>query len=248
MGKLDGKVAIITGAGRGIGKAIALEFAREGCDVIVNYNTSEKADKDVAREIEKICREALVVKANVANPDDVKNLVDQTIKHFKRIDILVNNAGVISAKPLNDLDFKEWEKVLHTNVIGAFNCMKEVSKHMLKQKSGSIVNISSKYADVGVPVVMHYTASKAALVNLTKSFSLELAPFVRVNTVSPGNIDTEMTQRAGKEFIETTVKKTPLGRLGYPEEVAKAVLFLVSDDSSFITGQNIVVDGGWSLK
>ncbi len=248
MGKLDDKVAIITGASRGIGNVIALEFAREGADIIVNYNTSEKGAKEVARQIEKLGREALVIKADVSKPEEVKELVEKTYKHFKRIDILVNNAGVISAKVLNDLDFKEWERILHTNVIGSFNCAKEASKHMLKQKSGNIINISSKYGDIGSEFVMHYTASKAALTNLTKSLAISLAPHIRVNSISPGNIDTEMTQRAGKDFIEMTIKKTPLGRLGEPHEIAKAAVFLASEDSSFITGQNLVVDGGWSLK
>ncbi len=248
MGKLDDKVAIVTGASRGIGRAIALEFAREGADVVVNYNTSEREAKEVAKQIGKIGREALVVKADVSKPEEVRDLVEKTYKHFKRIDILVNNAGVISAKLLNDLDFKEWERILHTNVIGAFSCAKEVSKYMLKQKHGSIINISSKYGDVGSEFVMHYTASKAALTNLTKSLALSLAPNIRVNTISPGNIDTEMTQRAGKDFIEMTIKKTPLGRLGEPHEIAKASVFLASDDSSFVTGHNLVVDGGWSLK
>lgn len=248
MGKLDDKVAIVTGASRGIGKAIALEFARQGADVVVNYKTSEKEAKEVARQIETIGRETLIVKADVSKPEGVEQLVEKTYKHFKRIDVLVNNAGFISAKMLNDLDFGDWEKILHTNVIGAFSCAKEVSKYMLKQKSGNIINISSKYGDVGSEFVMHYTASKAALTNLTKSLALSLAPNIRVNTISPGNIDTEMTQRAGKDFIEMTIKKTPLGRLGESHEIAKVAVFLVSEDSSFITGQNIVVDGGWSLK
>lgn len=247
--KLKNKVALVTGAGRGIGKAIALEFAKEGANVIINYNKSKKEAEDVKNEIEKTGSKVIVIKADVSKKEEVEEMIEKTLNEFKRIDILVNNAGVISAAPLQELTEEDWDKIMDVNLKGVFLCSKAVSKIMMKQKSGKIINISSIYGSIfGAEYVMHYCASKAGVANLTKSLAQALAPHIQVNSISPGNIDTEMTRRAGDDFIKKVIEKTPLKRLGKPEEIAKVAVFLASSDSDFITGQNIVVDGGLSLE
>jgi len=247
--KLKGKVALITGSGKGIGKAIALEFAEEGANVIVNYNKSKKEAEEVVREIKRIGSKAISVKADVSKKDEIDKLIEISLKEFKKIDILVNNAGVISVAPLQNITEEEWSKTMDVNLKGSFLCSQAVSKIMMKQKSGKIINISSIYGSIfGGEYVIHYCVSKAGVANLTKSLAKALAPHVKVNSISPGNIDTEMTRRAGDDFIKKVIEKTPLKRLGKPEEIAKAAVFLASNDSDFITGQNIVVDGGLSLE
>jgi 3-oxoacyl-[acyl-carrier protein] reductase len=247
--KLKGKVALITGAGRGIGKAIALEFAKEGSNVIINYNKSKNEAEEVKNEIEKLGSKAIAIKADVSKKDDVEKMVETILKEFKRIDILVNNAGIISVAPFQKLDEEEWDKIMDTNLKGVFLCSKAVSEAMIKQRSGKIINISSIYGSIfGGQYVAHYCASKAGTANLTKSLAQALAPNIQVNSISPGNIDTEMTRRAGDDFIKGVIEKTPLKRLGKPEEIAKTAVFLASSDSDFITGQNIIVDGGLSLE
>ena len=250
MGKLDDKVAIVTGASRGIGRAIALEFAREGADVVVNYNTSEKRAREVAREIEKIGQEALIVRADVSKPEEVKELVEKTAKHFKRIDVLVNNAGVVEEKEISELSFKDWEKTLHTNLIGAFLACKEVIPIMKKQKSGKIVNIASIRGldHAGRSGVLDYSVSKAGVISLTKTLARDLGPEITINSVSPGWTKTEMNEGLPKDFVKEETEKIPMRRFASPEEVAKAVLFLASSDANYITGQNLVVDGGRSLN
>jgi 3-oxoacyl-[acyl-carrier protein] reductase len=247
--KLKGKVALITGAGRGIGKAIALEFAKEGADIVINYSKSAEDAKKVKNEIEKIGSKAIAINADVSNGKEVNEMVGKILSQFKKIDILVNNAGIISASPLQKLTEEDWDKIMNVNLKGVFLCSKAVSEIMTKQKGGKIVNISSIYGSIfGGEYVMHYCASKAGVANLTKSLAQSLAPYVQVNSISPGNIDTEMTRRAGDDFIKKVIEKTPLKRLGKPEEIAKAAVFLSSNDSDFITGQNLVVDGGLSLE
>jgi len=247
--KLKNKVALITGAGRGIGRSIALEFAREGADVIINYNKSEKEAKEVVKEVEKIGSKAIAIKADVSKRNEIEKMIETSLKEFKRIDILVNNAGIISVAQLQDLTEEDWDRLMDINLKGVFLCSKFVSKIMTKQKSGKIINISSIYGSVfGGQYVMHYCVSKAGVANLTKSLAQGLAPYIQVNSISPGNIDTEMTRRAGDDFIKKVIEKTPLKRLGKPEEIAKSAVFLASNDSDFITGQNIVVDGGLSLE
>jgi len=247
--KLKDKVALITGAGRGIGRAISLEFAKEGASVIINYNKSKEGAEEVKNEIEKIGSRSITIKADVSKKEEIEEMVEKILDKFEKIDILVNNAGIISAAPLQELTEEDWNKIMGVNLKGVFLCSKLVSKIMIKQKKGKIINISSIYGSIfGGQYVMHYTASKAGVANLTKSLAQALAPNIQVNSISPGNINTEMTRRAGDEFIKKVVEKTSLKRLGKPEEIAKAAVFLASDDSNFITGQNLVIDGGLSLE
>ncbi|HLD56709.1 MAG TPA: 3-oxoacyl-ACP reductase family protein [archaeon] len=250
MRKLDGKVAIVTGSSRGIGKFIALEFAREGADVVVNYNKSEKEAREVAKQIEKLGQEALLVKADISKPEEVKALIEKTYKHFKRVDILVNNAGVVEEKEISELSFKDWEKTLHTNLIGTFLACKEVMPIMKKQKLGKIINIASirGLEHAGRAGVLDYSASKAGVINLTKSLARELGPRITINSVSPGWTKTEMNLGLPKDFEKEETGKIPLKRFAEPEEIAKAVLFLASSDADYITGQNLIVDGGRSLN
>lgn len=246
---LKNKIAIVTGSSRGIGKATAIALAKEGAKVVVNYLKSEDKAKEVVKEIENLGSSAIAVKTDVANAKDVERLVNETISEFGRIDILVNNAGVI-VRPdyYKDLTEESWQRSIDVNLKGVFNCTKAVTPYMLKQKSGKIVNITTTYAEMGSVYVIGYTTAKAGVITLTKAFAKELAPYITVNAIAPGNIDTDMTAGAGEEFIKMTIEQTPLKRLGKPEEVADAVVFLVSPKADFITGVTLVVDGGHSLR
>jgi len=247
--KLKGKVALITGAGRGIGKAIALEFAREGASIVVNYSKSKKEADETVNEINKLGPKAISVRADVSKKDEVENMFESSLKEFKRIDILVNNAGIISVAAIEKITEEDWNRLIDVNLKGVFLCSQAASKIMMRQKTGKIINISSIYGSIfGAQYVMPYCASKAGVANLTKSLALALAPHVQVNSVSPGNIDTDMTRHAGEEFLKKVINNTPMKRLGKPEEIAKVAVFLASNDSDFITGQNIVIDGDLSLE
>ena len=250
MGKLDNKVAIVTGSGRGIGKATALLFAKEGAKVVVNYIKSKKEADDVVNQIKKLGSEAIAVQCDVSQENQVKSMVEKTIDKFGRIDILVNNAGIVNEKEALDLSFKDWEKTLHTNLIGTFLVSKFVVPYMKKQKSGKIINIASIRGldHAGRAGVLDYSASKAGVINLTKTLAKELGPAITVNSVSPGWTKTEMNLGLQKDFVKEETKNIPLKRFAEPEEIAKAVLFLASPDADYITGQNLVVDGGRSLN
>lgn len=242
-------VVIVTGSSRGIGKAIALALAREGLRVVINYLQSEKEAGEVVQEIKKMDHDAFEVKADVAKMEDVELLVDEAIKQFGSIDYLVNNAGVI-LRPgdWKDITEETWRRTIDVDLKGVFNCIKVVAPYMLKQRQGKIVNLTSTYGIIGAAPVIAYTASKAGVINLTRSFAKELAPYITVNAVAPGNIETELTASAGKEFLEQVIQSTPLRRLGKPEDVANAVVFLLSDKSDFITGHVLVVDGGHMMR
>lgn len=247
--KLKNRVALITGSGRGIGRGIALEFAKQGANVVVNYLHSEKDAKETVKQIKKLGSEAFAVKADVSKIDEVSSMVKMVVEKFGRIDILINNAGVITRpgdyKNMTEVDFN---KTIDVNLKGTYNCIKAIIPIMKKQKSGRIINIGSVFGILGAAPVAAYCAAKAGVINLTKSLAKELAPDILVNCVAPGTIDTDMTRAGGEELIKHISENTPLKRMGKPEEVAKAVLFLASDDSSFITGHILVVDGGYSLK
>ena len=245
---MERRVAVITGASRGIGRATALELAKDGMDVVVNYFHSEEKANSLVKEISKYSN-AIAVKADVSDLAQVRVLLDKTLEAFGRADVLINNAGAI----FRDGDWKSineqtWQKTIDTNLKGVFNCIQTFAPIFLEQKYGKIVNITSTFGIMGAAPVIAYTVAKAGIINLTTSFAKELAPYIIVNAIAPGVIDTDMTQGAGKEFIDFTIDSTPLKRLGKPEEIANAVSFLVSPKADFITGHVLVVDGGHMLK
>ena len=243
--KLENKVALVTGSSRGIGRATALALAREGCNVVVNYIGSEEKAKEVAEEIKNMGRESLVVKADVSKVSDLKQLVEKTMEKFGKIDILVNNAGILLRTKYEDFTEEDFDNTMNTNVKAIQFLSREVGNIMLKQKSGKIINLSSQAGFTGNKKYIEYCASKAAVLSLTKSFALALAPHVNVNCVSPGFIMTDMTfYDKDPEKKKKRESQVPLGRIGEPEEIASAVVFLASDDASYITGENISVDGG----
>jgi len=241
-------VAVITGASRGIGSAIAIALAESNMKIVVNYLKSEDEAANLVEKINGVS-EAVKVKADISNPDEVKYLLNESLQKFERIDILVNNAGaVVRPGDWQSITPDEWLKTIDINLSSVFYCTKAFSTVFMQQKSGKIINISSTYGITGAAPVIAYTAAKSGVINLTRSFAKELAPYITVNAVAPGNIDTDMTRGAGQEFIDFVVNETPLKRLGTPEDVANTVNFLASSKADFITGQIIVVDGGHMLR
>lgn len=242
---LSGKTAIVTGGSRGIGKAIALKLAEKGANIVVNYTSNSNMADETVKEIKNMGREALAIKADVSNPDDVKNLVNEVEKSFGGIDILVNNAGITRDTLLIRMKDDEWDQVMNVNLKGTFLCTKLVSKRMMKQRSGKIVNITSVVGIIGNAGQANYSASKAGVIGFTKSTAKELSSRgINVNAVAPGFIQTEMTEKLSEEVIDNYAKNIPLGKLGKPEDVANVVAFLCSQEASYLTGQVINVDGG----
>jgi NAD(P)-dependent dehydrogenase (short-subunit alcohol dehydrogenase family) len=247
---LKGKVAIITGAKRGMGKADAMLFAQNGAKVVV-ADISQEECQQVVDEIEKNGGEALAVKCDVTNQKEIEELVSKTVEKFGRVDILVNNAGICQFKPFLELTEEEWQRTLDINLKGYFLCAKACAEEMAKQKSGVIVNIASivmGQMGKGMAGLAHYSASKGGIAALTKTMAVELAQHnIRVNTIAPGAIDTPMaaSAKSDQKVLEQTLAMIPLGRMGKPEEIASTVLFLSSEASSYITGSIVVVDGGW---
>lgn len=247
--KLENKVAIVTGSGQGIGKGIAIELAKEGAKIIVSDINQENVDKTVD-EIESLGSEAAGVRADVSNFSDVSQLVKESVKKFGKVDILVNNAGIYPFKPLMNMEEEDWDNVLNVNLKGVFNCTKAVLPEMAKQNGGSIINIASiAGAVVGFSNLVHYSASKGGVLGFTRSAALELAQHkIRVNAIAPGAIETPGAKIADEEVAKQFVQAVPLKRMGQPIDIGKAVVFLASEDSSYITGQMIVVDGGFTLQ
>lgn len=248
MFNLDGKVAIVTGAAQGIGKEIALLLARSGARTVI-IDVSDKIF-DVMKEIEAFGQDSLAIKCDVSNGEEVKNAVKEVIGRFGRIDILVNNAGIYPFKQFTEMTEQDWDKVLNVNLKGVFHFTRFVLPKMMEQRKGKIINIASVAGSVvGFPNLAHYSASKAGIVGFTKALALEVAQYnINVNAISPGPILTPGTKALGKETYEQIRKSIPLGRWGKPEDVANLVLFLASDESDFITGQNIVIDGGYTIQ
>ena len=245
---LNDSVAIVTGSGRGIGRAIALELAAAGAKVVVNY--AGRVDK--AEETVKLIREAggecIAVQADVSQTVDVDRLIKTTLDHFGKINILVNNAGITRDSLLLRMKEADWDAVLATNLKGVFLCTKAVSKGMLKQRSGVIVNISSVVGLSGNAGQANYAAAKAGIIGFSKSIAKEFASRgIRVNAVAPGYISTDMTETLAEGMHSEILRAIPLGRLGKPEDVAKVVRFLVSPEASYITGQTLCVDGGMEI-
>ncbi len=243
--KLLGKVALVTGASRGIGRDIAIELAKAGANVAVNYAGSEARANEVVQEIQSLGREAFAVQCDVANGESVAVMVKQTIDRWGSLDILVNNAGITRDNLIMRMKEDEWDDVINTNLKGVFLCTKAVTRQMMKQKSGRIINISSVVGESGNAGQANYVAAKAGVIGLTKTTAKELAPRgITVNAVAPGFITTDMTDKLTDEIKEGMLKMIPLAKFGEPKDIANAVTFLASDDSRYITGQTIHVNGG----
>ncbi len=245
---LRGKIALVTGSARGIGKAIALTLAEKGADVAVVDLGREDAE-GVAAEIRQLGRRALALSGNVANAQDVEEFVKKVSEEFGRIDILVNNAGITRDTLLMRMKEEDWDAVINVNLKGTFLCTKAVSRVMMKQRYGRIVNISSVIGLMGNAGQANYGASKAGILGLTKSVAREMGSRnVTVNAIAPGFIETSMTDVLSENLKESMMAQIPLGRLGSPQDVANTVAFLVSDEASYITGQTIAVDGGMVMQ
>jgi 3-oxoacyl-[acyl-carrier protein] reductase len=240
---LKDKVAIVTGGSRGIGKAAALALVEQGAKLVINYARSSDAAESIVQEISEAGGEAIAVRADVSQSEDVDNLIKQTLDKFKRIDILVNNAGITQDTLLLRMKLEQWQAVIDLNLTGVFLCTKAVSKTMLKQRSGRIINIASVAGQMGNPGQANYSAAKAGVIGFTKTVAKEMAQRgVTVNAVAPGFIETDMTHDLQSEEI---IKLIPLGRYGKPEEVAGMIRFLAADPAAaYITGQVFNVDGG----
>ena len=242
---LTGKTAVVTGGSRGIGRAICIELAKQGANVVVNYSGSEDKAKQVVSEIEQLGSKAIAVQANVADSDAVDSMMKQAIEVFGTLDILVNNAGITRDNLLMRMKEQEWDEVVDTNLKGVFLCTKAVTRQMMKQRAGRIINISSIVGVAGNPGQANYVAAKAGVIGLTKTCAQELASRnILVNAIAPGFITTEMTDSLPEELKEAMLKQIPLAKLGQPEDVAKAVVFFASDNANYITGQTLHIDGG----
>ncbi|MFG6118219.1 3-oxoacyl-[acyl-carrier-protein] reductase [Thalassobacillus sp. B23F22_16] len=242
---LENQVALVTGASRGIGRAIALELADKGAAVAVNYAGSEAKAQEVVDEIEANGGKAMKIQADVSKEADVKDMVKTTIEAFGRLDILVNNAGITKDNLLMRMKEEEFDQVIDTNLKGVFLTTKAVTRQMMKQKSGRIINIASIVGVSGNPGQANYVAAKAGVIGMTKSNAKELATRnILVNAVAPGFITTDMTDELTEEQREEMLKMIPLNRLGEGKDIANVVRFLASDDSSYMTGQTLHVDGG----
>jgi 3-oxoacyl-[acyl-carrier protein] reductase len=242
---LNGKTAVVTGGSRGIGRAIALMLAAKGADVVVNYTSNQEAALAVVKEIEAAGASGMAVKADVSKAEEVENLVNEVLNKFGSIDILVNNAGITRDNLIIRMTEQEFDDVINTNLKGAFICTKTVSKVMIKKKSGKIINVSSVVGIIGNAGQSNYAAAKAGLIGFTKSMAKELSKRgINVNAVAPGFIETDMTSKLPEKVKEEFANNIPLQRAGKPEDVAKAVLFLASEYSDYITGQVINIDGG----
>ena len=245
MSKLTGKTAIVTGASRGIGAAIARRFAEEGANIVVNYSGSQDKAEAVVAEIEQAGGKAIAVKANVADADAVKAMADAAMKEFGSIDILINNAGITRDNLMMRMKEDEWDDVINTNLKGVFLCTKAVTRQMMKQRAGRIVNIASIVGVMGNAGQANYVAAKAGVIGLTKTTARELASRgITANAVAPGFITTDMTEKLGDDVQSTMLAQIPLARFGAPEDVANAALFLASDEASYVTGQTLHLDGG----
>ena len=245
---LENKVALVTGAGRGIGRAIAIALAEEGAGVIVNYNGSEERAKEVKQTIEENGGKASIYKCNVSDFEACETMIREIVKEHGHLDILVNNAGITKDGLIMKMREEDFDRVLNVNLKGTFNTIRHSARQMLKQRSGKIINISSVSGILGNVGQANYAASKAGVIGLTKTMARELGSRgITVNAIAPGFVDTEMTEVLSEEIRENACKQIILGRFGKPEDIANAAVFLASDKADYITGQVISVDGGMNV-
>ena len=244
---MQNMIAVITGASRGIGRAIAITLAKQGFLVVINYNESQLEALETLNEVKKYS-DGIVIQADVSNISEVNRMAGEIAKQYGKINVLVNNAGsIIRPGDWENISDEQWDLTYNINAKGTYNCIRALKKLFDEDSVGHIVNISSTVGENGAAAVVAYGAAKAAVINMTMSFAKEFAPKIVVNTVAPGNIDTEMTKSAGKEVVDWIINVTPMKRLGNTDEVADLVGFLCSQKTNFITGQVINVDGGYSL-
>lgn len=245
---LQGKTAVVTGGGRGIGRAICIEFAAQGANVVINYAGNSEAAEKTAAECEALGAKTAIIKADVSKAEEVDSVFALAIEEFGRVDILVNNAGVTKDKLIMAMSEEDFDKVVDTNLKGAFLCMKSAAKLMMKQRSGRIINMSSVVGVRGNAGQVNYAASKAGIIGMTKSLAKELAGRnVTVNAIAPGFIDTDMTAMLSDKIKEGILAGIPMKKLGKPEDIAKTAAFFAQDESGYITGQVICVDGGMAM-
>lgn len=242
------KVVLVTGSSRGIGRSIAVRFAKEGATVIINYKNNETEAKSITEIISSYGNGCMYIQADVSKEKDVKRMIDQIIERYGHIDILVNNAGIAIDNDFQTRHIKDWQETLGTNLIGVFLTSKYAGKYMLENKYGKIINISSTNGiDTIYPYSIDYDASKAALINMTKNLAIQFSPYINVNAVAPGWVDTGMNDDLSKSYLQEEMQKTLLKRFAEPEEIANVVLFLASDMARYIDGETIRVDGGLKI-
>ncbi|AZV52299.1 beta-ketoacyl-ACP reductase [Bacillus sp. LNXM12-2] len=246
---LTNKTAVVTGASRGIGRSIAIDLAKNGANVVVNYSGNEAKANEVVDKIKALGQQAFAVKADVSNAEEVQALMKQAIDTFGSIDILVNNAGITKDNLLMRMKENEWDDVININLKGVFNCTKAVTRQMMKQRSGRIINLASVVGVCGNPGQANYVAAKAGVIGLTKTTAKELATrHITVNAVAPGFISTDMTDKLDENVQSEMLKQIPLARFGAPEDISNVVVFLASEGAGYITGQTIQVDGGMVMS
>lgn len=244
-----GKIVLVTGSSRGIGRSIAVKFAKNGASVIINYKSNESEAKAITEIISSYNNDCMCIQADVSKEKDVKRMIDTIIEKYGHIDILVNNAGIAIDNNFQNRHVKDWQETLNTNLIGVFLTSKYAGKYMLENQYGKIINISSTNGiDTIYPYSIDYDASKAGLINMTKNLAIEFAPFINVNAVAPGWVDTGMNDDLSKSYLKSEMEKTLLKRFAEPEEIANVVLFLASDMARYIDGETIRVDGGLKLS
>lgn len=243
---MSNRVVLVTGSSKGIGKATIIEFAKKGYDVVINYNNSEQSATELKEYIESNFKvKALLIKADITNEDEVKDMVTTIINEFNHIDVLVNNAGIAIDKEFEDRTVEDWNITLRTNLIAPFTVSKYIGEVMMKQKNGKIINVSSTNGiNTFFPTSIDYDASKAGLINLTHNLAIQFAPYINVNCVAPGWVNTEMNKELPKELIEEEIEKIYKKRFAEPSEIGKVICFLASEDASFINDEVIKVDGG----
>lgn len=244
----NNKTVLVTGGSRGIGKAISKTFAKDGYNVLINFNKSENEVKELYTVLEEKGFSVKLFKADISNREEVENMIDYCIKEFGGLDVLINNAGISQDKLFTDITDEDWDNMMNINLKGSFYCSQTALKYMISEKKGNIINISSIWGISGASCEVHYSVSKAGIIGMTKALAKEVAPSnIRVNSIAPGVINTDMLSEYNEDEIDVLVEETPLMRLGTPEDIANCAIFLASDKSSFITGQVISPNGGFVI-